>query len=257
VVAVDKRRSSSASLTARFLAGVLAVVAVGLAAPMVIGSFSSTQLALLAAIEVVCLVTIAGGVLSVARRLEARRQALWILSRCDELTGVGNYRALHERLAEEIARHTRRSREFSVILLDLDRFKQVNEQFGHLEGDRLLADIGRGLGEEVRGEDSIFRQGGDEFALIAPETNGDEAEEVAARLRERVRISVDGRVTAGTGIAHFPADGRTPDELLNVADADLLGRKREARRNTEYHVVRQQGEPPGSMDQMSGPGRAA
>lgn len=256
---MDSRPGSSASLTARFLAGVLAVVAAGLAAPLVIGSFTGTQLVVLAVLELICLAMIVGGVMSVARRFEARRRALWVLSRRDELTGVGNYRALQERLAEEIARHTRHEREFSVILLDLDRFKQVNEEFGHLEGDRLLAQIGRALREEIRGEDSIFRQGGDEFALIAPETNGEEAEEVAARIRDRVRLSVAGGVpiSGGTGIAHFPADGRTSDELLRVADEDLLARKRDARTVTEYDIFRPDGDTPGSLNRMAGPGRAA
>ncbi|MGB7589005.1 MAG: GGDEF domain-containing protein [Solirubrobacterales bacterium] len=252
-----ERQSSPVNLTTRLLLGVLAVVAAGLVAPLVLGSFTRDRLLLLAAIEMVCLSTIAIGVLTVAGRLDARRRALWVLSRRDELTGVGNYRALQERLSEEIARHTRRGREFSLILLDLDRFKQVNEEFGHLEGDRLLAAIGKALRKEVRGEDSIFRQGGDEFALIAPETNAEEAEEVAARLRERVRISTAGRVpvSASTGIALFPADGRTPDELLRVADSDLLGRKRDGRANDEYRVFRKADGGPGSIDQMRRSGR--
>ena len=73
---------------------------------------------------------------------ETSHEALWALARRDELTGVGNYRALHERLAAEISRHRRHGREFALILLDLDGFKAVNERFGHLEGDRLLAEIG-------------------------------------------------------------------------------------------------------------------
>ncbi len=254
-MAIAERRGSPAGFTARFLIGVLAVIAMGLLAPLLLGSFNGRQLLFLTAIEVVCVLTIATGVLTVARRLEQRREALWILSRRDELTGVGNYRALRERLTEEIARHARRGREFSLILIDLDRFKQVNEEFGHLEGDRVLAEIGRALREEVREEDSIFRQGGDEFALIAPETNGEEADEVAARLRERVRVSVVGRVpvSAGTGIALFPADGSTPDELLGVADSDLFDTKRGGRGPDEYRVFRRDGERPGSIDEMRGP----
>ena len=113
-----------------------------------------------------------------ARRLRASHEALWALARRDELTGVGNYRSLHERLAEEIARHRRHGREFALVLLDLDGFKAVNERFGHLEGDRLLAEIGGALRNEVRAEDAVFRQGGDEFAVIVPEANAEEAEEV-------------------------------------------------------------------------------
>jgi diguanylate cyclase (GGDEF)-like protein len=102
---------------------------------------------------------------------------------------------------------------------------------GHLEGDRLLAEIGAALNHEVRGEDSVFRQGGDEFAVIAPETNGEEAVDVAARLRATVRECGSDAVpvTAGTGFAIFPADGRSVDALLSHADRDLLGAKRNGR----------------------------
>ena len=177
---------------------------------------------------------IAFGVVLLARRLRASHDALWALARRDELTGVGNYRGLHERLAEEIARHRRHSREFALILLDLDGFKAVNERLGHLEGDRLLAEVGAALSDEVRTEDSVFRQGGDEFAVIVPEANAEEAEEVSNRLRDRVShrgFDSDERwpVTAACGIAMFPADGVTVDDLLGFADADLFAAKREGR----------------------------
>jgi diguanylate cyclase (GGDEF)-like protein len=210
------------------------VIGAGLLLPVALGSFSRRQTFLLAIVEAVCLAVIAAGVLLLARRLRASHEALWELARRDELTGVGNYRSLHERLAEEIARHRRHSREFALVLLDLDGFKAVNERFGHLEGDRLLAEIGAALSDEVRAEDSVFRQGGDEFAVIAPETNAEEAEEVGARLRSRVSRrgfgSDDARpVSAATGFAMFPADGSTVDDLLGFADMDLFAAKRHRR----------------------------
>jgi diguanylate cyclase (GGDEF)-like protein len=210
------------------------VIGVGLLLPVALGSFSRRQTFLLAVVEAVCLAVIAAGVLLLARRLRASHKALWELARRDELTGVGNYRSLHERLAEEIARHRRHSREFALVLLDLDGFKAVNERFGHLEGDRLLAEIGAALSDEVRAEDSVFRQGGDEFAVIAPETNAEEAEEVGARLRSRVSRrgfgSDDARpISAATGFAMFPADGSTVDDLLGFADMDLFAAKRHRR----------------------------
>jgi diguanylate cyclase (GGDEF)-like protein len=215
------------------LAGLVAIVA-GLLLPLVLGSFSQRQAWLLAVVEAVCLVVVAVGVALLARRLRSSHEALWSLARRDELTGVGNYRSLHERLAEEIARHRRHSREFALLLLDLDGFKAVNERFGHLEGDRLLAEIGAALSDEVRAEDSVFRQGGDEFAVIAPETNAEEAGEVAARLRARVGRrgfgSDDTRpVSAAVGFAMFPADGSTVDDLLGFADTDLFTAKRHRR----------------------------
>lgn len=223
-------------LGARYLLGALFAIALGLLAPLLIGSFSKRQALILALAEAACLVAVAIGIVILVRRLRASHEALWTLARRDELTGVGNYRALHERLAAEIARHERHRREFALVLLDLDGFKEVNERHGHLEGDRLLAEIGSSLGKEVRGEDSVFRQGGDEFAVIVPEVNAEEAGEVARRLRGRVSQRGFGSdemrpVSAATGFAMYPADGRTVDELLGVADNDLFAAKHDIRTN--------------------------
>jgi diguanylate cyclase (GGDEF)-like protein len=215
-------------VAAGLLVAGLVTIVVGVLAPLLLGSFSSSQTLVLAVVESLCLLAVAIGVLLLSRRLRASHAALWALARRDELTGVGNYRALQERLAEEIARHGRRSREFSLILLDLDGFKQVNERFGHLRGDALLAEIGATLRETVRTEDSVFRQGGDEFAVIVPEAGAEEAEEVAARLRERIRersAESETGVSATTGLAVFPADGTAAEALLGVADRDLFASK--------------------------------
>ena len=215
------------------IAGLVAIAA-GLLVPQLLGSFSERERLILALIEVLCLALLALGIVVMARRLRASHQALWELARRDELTGVGNYRALNERLAEEVSRHRRRSREFALILIDLDGFKQVNEEHGHLAGDRLLAEIGRALDDEVRREDSVFRQGGDEFAVIVPEAHAEEAEEVATRLCRRIRQRGYGSdlelpVSAAAGIAMYPADGRTEQELLRRADLDLFASKRQRR----------------------------
>ncbi len=221
-------------LGAGVLVAGLAVIVAGLLLPLVLGSFSRRQAFVLALVEAICLVVIAVGVLLLAQRLRTSHDALWALARRDELTGVGNYRSLHERLSEEIARHRRHSREFALILLDLDGFKAVNERLGHLDGDRLLAEIGSALSDEVRAEDSVFRQGGDEFAVIVPEANAEEAEEVASRLRDRVSHRGFGSdekwpVTAACGFAMFPVDGATVDDLLGYADSDLFAAKRGGR----------------------------
>ncbi len=219
---------------ARLLVAGLVAIAAGLVLPLAIGSFSERERLILALIEVACLLVLAVAIVLMSRRLQTSHEALWALARSDELTGVGNYRSLHERLAEEIARHRRHSREFAVILLDLDGFKSINERHGHLVGDRLLAEIGRALRDEVRREDSVFRQGGDEFAVIVPETHAEEAEEVAARLCHRVRHRGLGSdeelpVSAAAGIAMYPADGADAEMLLRRADLDLFAAKREGR----------------------------
>jgi diguanylate cyclase (GGDEF)-like protein len=210
----------------------LAAIALGLLLPLLLGSFSNRQAWLLAIVEVACLAVVAVGVVVMARRLQTSHRALWELARRDELTGVGNYRSLHERLAEEIARHGRHDRQFALILLDLDGFKQVNELYGHLEGDRLLTEVGLALRDEVRGEDAVFRQGGDEFAVIVEETDTEEAGEVAARIRARIAhrgfgTDADLPLSGSTGFALFPADGTSAEALLGFADLDLLAAKRD------------------------------
>jgi diguanylate cyclase (GGDEF)-like protein len=217
-------------LGAAYLLAALSAIALGLLAPLLFGHFSRREEIILALAEVAGLVAVGVGIVLLVRRLRVSHDALWALARRDELTGVGNYRALHERLAAEIARHQRHGREFALVLIDLDGFKEVNERHGHLEGDRLLAEIGSSLRKEVRGEDSVFRQGGDEFAVIVPEVNAEEAGEVAKRLRARVAKRGFGSdelrpLTATTGFAMFPADGRTVDDLLGVADTDLFAAK--------------------------------
>ena len=226
----DKPKSRVPIGPGLIVAGLVAIV-LGLLLPLLVGSFSRRQALVLAIVEAVCLAVVALGVLLLARRLRESHEALWSLARRDELTGVGNYRSLHERLAEEIARHGRHHRSFALILLDLDGFKQINERYGHLEGDRLLAEVGEALRDELRGEDSVFRQGGDEFAVIVDETDEGEAAEVAARIRARVGergFGSDQRLPLGgaTGIAIYPTDGLTAEELLGCADSDLFIAKR-------------------------------
>ena len=160
--------------------------------------------------------------------LEASKEAYRRLSTEDGLTGVGNYRSLIERLREETARHRRRGREFAVLTLDLDRFKEVNETQGHLVGDLLLAIVGSMLDLKVRTEDSVFRQGGDEFSVVAPETGREQAHLLARRISEALgRItSGDVRLSASVGTAVFPYDGNEPGELLDAADGALRAQKR-------------------------------
>ena len=160
--------------------------------------------------------------------LEASREAYRQLSAEDGLTGVGNYRSLMDRMRHETARHHRRGREFAVLVLDMDNFKTVNETQGHLVGDMLLTIVGATIDLKVRTEDAVFRQGGDEFAVIAPETGRFQAEHLAQRIEEalsRIR-SGEIRLSASVGVSVYPHDGQEPAELLDSADAALLTRKR-------------------------------
>lgn len=159
--------------------------------------------------------------------LHTSREAYRRLSIVDGLTGVGNYRGLMTRLDHEIGRHARRHREFALLTMDLDGFKIVNESSGHLVGDALLAIVGSLLDVKVRDEDGVYRQGGDEFSVVAPETGRADAELLSRRIRRALRSikSGDVRVSASIGTAVFPHDGSSPAELLDAADLDLRSRK--------------------------------
>jgi diguanylate cyclase (GGDEF)-like protein len=174
-------------------------------------------------------VTVVAGRLTAG--LHTSREAYRRLSVVDGLTGVGNYRALMTRLHHETGRHARRSREFALLTLDLDQFKVINETNGHLVGDALLAIVGSLLDVKVRNEDGVYRQGGDEFSVIAPETGREEAEMLSRRIERALRgiRSGDVRVSASIGTAVFPHDGSDPAELLDAADLDLRSRKAEPR----------------------------
>lgn len=168
---------------------------------------------------------------AVAGTIAVQRERLETHSQRDPLTGVGNYRVLQERLRYEIVRHERHRRAFSVMLLDLDRFKLINDRYGHLEGDRLLRGVARALVKVVRDQDTVARQGGDEFSVLLPET----AERGAAIVAAKINAALDGIAVAGAptrasiGLAVFPQDGRSPEALLDAADERQRATKRAGR----------------------------
>jgi diguanylate cyclase (GGDEF)-like protein len=173
------------------------------------------------------LVIAAAALTYLRERLEARRNAYQLLARLDPLTEVGNYRALHERLEYEISRHQRHGRRLAVLLIDLNRFKEINDEYGHLVGDRVLRTVGRALAGAVRDQDTVARQGGDEFSVLAPETSAVEVMALTRRLQLALAtIEVGhGVVTASMGWAIFPEDGETAEALLERADDALLAGK--------------------------------
>lgn len=153
----------------------------------------------------------------------------------DTLTGLLNRRAFHERLPEEVDRTSRYGEPFSLILLDLDRFKSVNDTLGHDVGDELLAWVGRILIEHTRTADTPFRIGGEEFAIIAPGTPPREARIVAQRLLDTIAaarppVEAKLRVTASAGYAGCPEHETDADALFRRADQALLQAKADGRR---------------------------
>ena len=159
-------------------------------------------------------------VLHLREGMVVRQRELAELARRDPLTGVGNRRLLSERLTYELARHGRTDRELALLVLDLDDFKAVNDTLGHPAGDRVLCDVAATLAATVRGGDTVIRHGGDEFCVIAPETDEDDAVALALRIRAAL-LTVSGTPTpmsASIGTAIFPRDGTTADMLLGAAD---------------------------------------
>jgi diguanylate cyclase (GGDEF)-like protein len=155
---------------------------------------------------------------------EYRRQ-----SQHDPLTGVGNYRKLHEQLHAATAVDPKR---FALLTLDVDSFKAINETHGHPEGDRLLQEVGRVLTENVRGTDLVARQGGDEFSVLLPESDQEGATMLARRIEEAlatIAAADSAPVRASIGVALFPQDGMTPGDLLEKADLDLRAVKERRR----------------------------
>jgi diguanylate cyclase (GGDEF)-like protein/PAS domain S-box-containing protein len=171
------------------------------------------------------------------QELESANAHLAGLATTDGLTGAKNHRAFQDRLSEEYKRVERVHAPFSVVLLDVDRFKQYNDQFGHPEGDRVLKQVVRVLQETVRATDFVARYGGEEFILLLPETGAEGAMEVA----ERLRVAIEAQdwplrpVTASFGVATLNASTETVQQMIDVADKALYASKA-AGRNRVTHA---------------------
>ena len=165
-----------------------------------------------------------------------RMARLRVAAATDPLTGLPNRTGLFDRIALELARSRRSNRAVALAVLDLDRFKDFNDRFGHLAGDRLLIAMGERFSESVRATDLAVRFGGEEFVLLLPEISRDEAIRCCERIREAVghmRVSgAEGGTTVSIGLAvHEPGSGPTPSAgaLLRVADAALYRAKAQGR----------------------------
>jgi len=153
------------------------------------------------------------------------RDELARLSITDSLTGLFNQRQFYRKLKQEIVRANRQKHPLSLILLDLDKFKDYNDQYGHLAGDKVLAKSGKIIIANIRANvDTAFRYGGDEFAVILVESDSD----MAINMSERIKMGFekDGDVTASTGFATYSKEMNEKD-FVEVADKNLYeGKKR-------------------------------
>jgi len=169
----------------------------------------------------------------------AMRQQMAYQATHDALTGLLNRGALQEALFHQVAGAARDGQPFSVVLMDLDRFKIANDNHGHTAGDQVLAALAERIGDHVRDADWFGRWGGEEFLWLLPATPADEAVRIAERIRRDIMdqpVLLEGAsipITASIGVASFPADGETGEELVRTADYRLYEAKRAGRNRVE------------------------
>ncbi|MBS1840567.1 MAG: sensor domain-containing diguanylate cyclase [Acidobacteria bacterium] len=168
--------------------------------------------------------------LDVTERKRSEEQVLYQATH-DALTGLANYREFAETLEREVRRADRSRNSFAVLLLDLDGLKQINDRSGHLAGNRALKRLANAMREHCRAIDVAARYGGDEFALVLIDADPAMAEQVAARIRACLhKEENEPPLGVSIGIASYPADGRTGQELLEAADQRLYTQKKETRK---------------------------
>jgi len=147
----------------------------------------------------------------------------------DGLTGIKTRRFFWEALSAEWKRASRSGRPFSVVLIDLDKFKEVNDTMGHFEGDLVLARVGRLLEQKSRQSNVVARYGGDEFIVLMPETGAEQAQVLAERLRQWIATDPmlsEHHITGSFGVASFPIHGFSIEDVIRVADAGMYVSKR-------------------------------
>ncbi len=187
-------------------------------------------------------------------RLRQGREELERLSTSDALTGLYNRRLLTQRLSEELSRSSRHRRPFTLLMADVDGFKDYNDTYGHPAGDEVLKKVAGILVASTRAGDCSARYGGEEFAVLLPDTVGEAALEVAERIRSRVaRQEFPGRkITLSVGLAEFPRDGDTAERLIASADAALYAAKREGKNRIVRAGQREAPRPDAAPSRTSG-----
>lgn len=152
----------------------------------------------------------------------------------DSLTGLANYRRFIELLQSELERSGRTNRQFSVLLMDLDKLKEINDRYGHQTGTRAICRVAEVLRQHCRAVDTAARYGGDEFSLLLPETGETAARRVASRIKRHLENSTEEpKLTVSVGVATHPPSGASVQHLLESADQELYAQK--ASRGRKVH----------------------
>jgi len=166
------------------------------------------------------------------------------LARTDSLTGVANRRYFFELADMEINRARRYKHPFTVVWMDLDNFKTVNDHFGHSTGDALLRSVANTLQKNIRATDIVARLGGDEFAILLPETGPEPAEVITHKI-QKVNLDVmeknEWPVTFSVGVVTFVSPPSTVDEMLKMSDGVMYNAKKEGKNAIKYEIFGKQG----------------
>jgi len=166
------------------------------------------------------------------------RQQIVAASETDELTKLPNMRAFNALLQKENARFKRYNKPFSIMMIDIDELKTVNDRFGHETGNRLIVMAANSINERIRSADVVARYGGDEFVMLLPETDAGQLQELAERIRtavENTAFDEQGHrvsTTVSIGLASCPTDAVSPKDLIHKADTALYSSKRAGRNRT-------------------------
>jgi diguanylate cyclase (GGDEF)-like protein len=166
------------------------------------------------------------------------------LAYVDGLTGIHNRRFFEMRIGEELERASRFQGSLAMVMADIDHFKRLNDEFGHLLGDEILRAVSGILKQQLRKMDMVCRYGGDEFVIVVPETTGSNAARVAEKLRRQIEThhfpGVPRPVTISCGVADYPAHGATRDEVVAAADSALYSAKQAGRNRVVSAILRKE-----------------
>jgi diguanylate cyclase (GGDEF)-like protein len=180
---------------------------------------------------------------AIAIERAALYQKMAELSVTDDLTKLFNTRYLNRTLEIELARALRHHTSLSLIFMDIDHFKNINDNYGHLVGSKLLVEMGQLLLKSLRTVDIVARYGGDEFVMVLPQTSPKNAIQIAERMRRSIEHNVflkkDGysfKITASFGVASYPESARSKEDLMKLAD-EAMYRVKNQTRNGVYAIV--------------------
>lgn len=186
---------------------------------------------------------VAAVIMSLAYRLDEAQQALARLALTDPLTGIGNRRQFIDDARRELARAAREGTGLSLLLIDIDHFKLLNDRFGHAAGDEALMRVARHCAGTCRVTDIVCRWGGEEFGVLMPATSQQEAAEIAERLRADIAaLDIEGipeAVTVSIGVAHARGPDLSLDALMHEADRQLYIAKDDGRNRVSTHGAEQ------------------